>query len=397
MIHKALTEFGEAAVTGAVAIIEGQIMPMNPNENVRSHVYLHNNIFFSRAVDNGMYDTYRVATGDNAVRKTASRDAATIGEIHKLDCDSLYTLGTVIIDYLGTRLICQSVIPGLLHGENCHKVVYGAVETGTPLVADPNMHKLVEETIGKKFCISSRPVPSVPLVEERVSAAKVALSSSDAFTSMTASKRDESEGTPVADSEYSTVTICGPLEIKGIRGADNRKYLLDLTRLTPRDANWVSKDNGGTGLMEDQSLKKSSFKNFVPDSLDDAEWTMSVIRSELVSTFVTEKYNKWAKLKQEQRQEEKNKIMKGTDNPDDDKTKALKSFVQKMEEEDGAFISDLRFNVNVFLPDMKSLEGIDEEVFSQQKSDEESARELASYLLSEILPKITSEIRENQS
>ena len=397
MLHKALAEFGEAAVVGAIAIIEGQIMPMNPNETVRSHVYLHNNIFFSRALDNEMHDTYRVATGDNAVRKTASRDASTIGAMHRLDCDDIYTLGTVVVDYLGTRLICQSVIPGLLHGENCHKVVYGAVETGTPLVADHDMHILVEETIGKKYCVASRPVPCIPLIAERIAAAKAASTASTAFTSMTSSKKEESKDVSLSGNENSTVTICGPLEVKGIRGADNRKYLLDVTRLTPRDANWVPKASGGTGFLEFDSAKKNNSKSYIPNNLDDPEWTMAVLRSELINTFVSDKYTKWTKSKQEERQTEKAEIMKQADNSDCNATDLLKSFVQKIEKEDEQFITRLRFNVNVFLPDIKTLGDIDGKAFTQQISDEDNARELANFLSSEILPKITSDIRENQT
>ena len=48
LVHKVLTEFGEASLVGAKAIVEGLVLPMNPNEPARSHVYLHNNIFFSR-------------------------------------------------------------------------------------------------------------------------------------------------------------------------------------------------------------------------------------------------------------------------------------------------------------------------------------------------------------
>jgi protein TIF31 len=32
--------------------------------------------------------------------------------------------------------------------------------------------------------------------------------------------------------------MAGSIECKGIRGTDKRKYLLDLIRLTPRDANF---------------------------------------------------------------------------------------------------------------------------------------------------------------
>lgn len=108
MIHKVLSDFSDAALQGIRAICDGYITPMNPNEPARSHVYLHNNIFFSRAVDAGL-DTFKIIQGDRAARKSASREAANVGVIHRLDIPGLYTLGTVLVEYLGTRFICQSV------------------------------------------------------------------------------------------------------------------------------------------------------------------------------------------------------------------------------------------------------------------------------------------------
>ena len=36
---------------GAMAIIDGKVMSLNPNEPVKQHVYVFNQIFFSFAVD----------------------------------------------------------------------------------------------------------------------------------------------------------------------------------------------------------------------------------------------------------------------------------------------------------------------------------------------------------
>lgn len=51
-------------------------------------------------------------------------------------------------------------------------------------------------------------------------------------------------------------------EVKGIRGSDKKKFLLDLLRLSPRDANWIGDDN---------------------------EYLCCVIRLELISHYVTSK------------------------------------------------------------------------------------------------------------
>lgn len=40
-----------------------------------------------------------------------------------------------------------------------------------------------------------------------------------------------------------TIEIAGSVEVKGIRGADKRAYIVDLQGLTPRDANYLGEDN----------------------------------------------------------------------------------------------------------------------------------------------------------
>jgi protein TIF31 len=41
----------EASRQGAVAIIDGKLQALNPNEPLRTHVYVYNQIFFSYAID----------------------------------------------------------------------------------------------------------------------------------------------------------------------------------------------------------------------------------------------------------------------------------------------------------------------------------------------------------
>lgn len=45
----------------------------------------------------------------------------------------LYTLATSVIDFLGARLVAQSIIPGILSGEQQSRLMYGAVEPGVKI------------------------------------------------------------------------------------------------------------------------------------------------------------------------------------------------------------------------------------------------------------------------
>jgi protein TIF31 len=65
-------------------------------------------------------------------------------------------------------------------------------------------------------------------------------------------------------------TICSPIECKGIVGTDGRKYILDLIRTTPRDANYPEQKH-----------------------------TMYILRPELIFAFC--EYKKEKALKEEER------------------------------------------------------------------------------------------------
>ena len=66
---------------------------------------------------------------------------------------------------------------------------------------------------------------------------------------------------------------------------------------------------------------------------------------------------------------------------------------KKMLKEEEEFLQTLRYNVNVFLPHMKSIESLDAEAHKQLQKDEEEARKLAGYLWNTVLPDVTKKLR----
>ncbi len=376
MIHKVLSDFGDAAVTGVMAIAKGQISPMNPNENSRSHVYLHNNIFFSMAIDSGL-DTFKLGEGDRSARKSASRDARCVGMIHKLDISGLNTLATVLVDYLGSRLVCQSIVPGILLGEKTHKILYGAVDATSPLAWDESFHEKLNESIGKSYMVACRKVLTNPLTEERL----------EAVNKNRPALVGEVEGEADVIDKASTIDFFGSVEMKGIQGSDLRSYCLDVTRLTPRDANWVPQVKGGTGNWENSPSKG---KNIIPHSLDDDEWVMAVLRPELIIRFVQNEMRQYMADKKKEDDE--------TGTGDGEKNKETDDMeVQDELKENLARLKSLRFNLNVFLPHLQSIESIDDDAFEQLKKDENLASDVAKYLWEIVLPQITKEAREKAS
>ena len=423
LIHKVMSEFGEAALIGAKSIFHGQIAPMNPNEPARSHVYLHNNIFFSRAVDAGV-ETFKLSKGDMAAKKSASRDAQCMGSLHRLDMDGLYTLGTVVIDYIGTRFVCQSVVPGILMGEKSHKLLYGAVEATSPLAWDKGTHDILEKYLGKAFMVATRKVPTKPFTDERIAEIEAIKKANPIPGEPNVTARKEVE------SDAPTTTICAPVEAKGIQGSDMRTYVLDMPRITPRDANWVPKSKGGTGKWEDVIASNGKGRNFVPPSLEDEEFIMAVLRSELVTQLTRKKMGELTVKKEEEKPKDNIKVEasgNGSVTEETTEQKCEVNHVKISDEKSGEagessdlnivdkncndgredpkivdglteieekYLESLRLNVNVFLPNMRSLVGVDDEAAKQLELDMHQVREASIYLWDIVLPTLTVNMRD---
>ena len=234
----------------------------------------------------------------------------------------------------------------------------------------------------------------------------------------------------VPEDTSKTIMSCAPLEAKGIRGSDQRKYLLDISRLSPRDANWVPKEKGGTGMWEEMLEKRGGkASNAIPASLDDDEWTLAVLRPELVTRFVKIRREQWLKdltekekgqadkeegakkestegqapttestgeketSEREKTEKETNDAAAG-DKTKQEKPKEKKIEPRKLTEEEVDHLKTFRMNVNVFLPDVQTLDGVDDEVAEQMKTDEQRARDAAILLWEQILPRLTADIRD---
>jgi protein TIF31 len=206
-----------------------------------------------------------------------------------------------------------------------------------------------------------------------------------------------------------TIPACAPIEAKGIQGSDRRKYVLDMTRLTPRDANWIPVSQGGTGKWEGELNDSRKFTS-IPSSVDDDEWTLAVLRPELVTSYAQillsrrlqekEVVKKAEEAEKEKAKEESTNLENaamGNDAIEEASKKDPEPKSTVLSEEDMEYLKSLRFNVNVFLPGIVSLKGIDDAAHEQIQKDEELARNAAKFLWDEILPRITREIKEGAS
>ncbi|KAH9321375.1 hypothetical protein KI387_016014 [Taxus chinensis] len=283
-LYKVSCDFVDAAVKGAKGVISRCIPPINPTDPERFHMYVHNNIFFSFAVDadfTQMQQSYEQRTrldsamisgeddgtrsdtladqkhvnnvespkadtlldqkvlevlsdtlkdpeseepedldakeeidpgvgvlesdasqlidSEQATYASANNDLKGTKAYNNADISGLYTLAMAIVDYRGHRVVAQSIIPGILQGDKSDSLLYGSVDNGKKICWNDKFHEKVLE------------------------AAKVL-------------HIKEHE---VLDGSGNRVKMAAPVECKGIVGSDDRHYLLDLMRTTPRDANYT--------------------------------------------------------------------------------------------------------------------------------------------------------------
>nr|CAD7587605.1 unnamed protein product [Timema genevievae] len=191
------SDFVAAATRGAMAVIDGNVMAINPGEEAKMQMFIWNNIFFSLGFD--VRDHYKELGGDAAAFIAPRNDLQGVRVYSAVDLASLYTLGTVVIDYRGYRITAQSIIPGILEREQEQSVVYGSIDFGKTVISHPKYLELLNKA-GQQLKILPHKVFN--------------------------DKNEE-------------VELCSSVECKGIIGNDGRHYILDLLRTFPPDINFL--------------------------------------------------------------------------------------------------------------------------------------------------------------
>jgi protein TIF31 len=248
---KLYADYNDAAARGAVAVARGEVQPLNPTERPDAQIFVHNNIFFSFGADG--VGTFSSEGGDEAARVAVGKDVTGVRLVNQLDIDGLFLPGTVVVDYLGKRIVGQSIVPGIFKprepGEN--QIDYGGVE-GRDVIAD-----------NEAF---------VPSFSKLSKALRV--------------KRHD-----VWDREGKKFTLEASVETKGLIGTDGRKYVLDLYRLTPLDIAWL------------EEYWSESVGDCVRPGERDYPHRMTVFRSELVEAYWRFKMTEYVRSEVQRRRE----------------------------------------------------------------------------------------------
>lgn len=122
------------ATHGAMAVVDGNLMPINPSEEPRNHLFVWNNIFFSLGTDG--QEHYEEMGGEAAAHAASAIDLNGVRAYSAVDAEGLYVLGTVLVDYRGYRVTAQSIVPGILERDQEQSVIYGSNDFGKTVVSD---------------------------------------------------------------------------------------------------------------------------------------------------------------------------------------------------------------------------------------------------------------------
>jgi len=236
-VFKVHSDFVSAATRGAIAVIDGNVMAINPGEDPKMQMFIWNNIFFSLGFD--VRDHYKDLGGDAAAFVAPKNDLQGVKVYNAVDLEGLYTLGTVVVDYRGYRVTAQSIIPGILEREQEQSVVYGSIDFGKTVVTHAKYMDLLQKA-GSQLKILPHTV--------------------------------------INDKEEE-IGLCSSVECKGIIGNDGRHYILDLLRTFPPDLNFLE--------LEDMELSKEAKALGFPIV---HKHKLCCLRQELMDAFVESRY-----------------------------------------------------------------------------------------------------------
>ncbi|KAH9517025.1 hypothetical protein DERF_007725 [Dermatophagoides farinae] len=236
-IFKVHSDFVAAATRGAMAVVDGNVLALNPNEDTKMQMFIWNNIFFSLGFD--VRDHYKEVGGDAAAYAAPSNDLHGVRAYSSLNIDGLYTLATAVVDYKGYRVTAQSIIPGILERDQEQSVVYGSIDFGKTVVSHPKYLELLKKAGGVLKIVPHKVI---------------------------------SQG-------GEEVEICSSVECKGIIGNDGRHYILDLLRTFPPDPHYVLTD----GEELSQEMRDAGYPRRHKHKL-------SSLRQELIDAFFEARY-----------------------------------------------------------------------------------------------------------
>ncbi|KAK3357313.1 clustered mitochondria-domain-containing protein [Lasiosphaeria hispida] len=347
LLSKLFADYNDAAARGAVLVARGEVAPLNPTEARDAQIFVYNNVFFSFGADG--VGTFTSEGGDEAARVATGKDVLGVKLVNQLDIDGLYTPGTVVVDYLGKRIVGQSIVPGIFKqpepGEN--QIHYGAVDGKDVVAAD------------ERFAAPFEKLATALRVKKHA----------------------------VWDKENKRFDLEASVEMKGLLGTDGRKYVLDLYRITPLDIAW----------MDDVSPEGFEYPH-----------RMTVLRPELVEAmgkakareFVNNEIKRRAETKYAEKAKNDFEVTVAAEKAaagesENGEVKAEEAKDEKSAETmDRIDMSGFKFALN---PDVFSNQVPQtEEEMAEMAKDEEAVREACYFLRFEVMNKLLKDLKDSE-
>lgn len=420
-------DFIGASKQGVQAIMSGYVQPINPMDPPNAYVYVFNNIFFSLSVPGGGRDAAGAVTEDGAADSIVSlkHDLHGVLGLNHADVPGLHTLATVVLDYMGQRIVAQSIIPGILQGEDCTKLVYGSVDQGKTIASDPVMHDLMKQAAGKMYIAERMVIPLSYNQSDSSSISEPNLSDEFVVVEDEASEVSENKSLPqnplMKGAGSDPVSLCGPVDCKGIYGSDGRYYMLDLVRITPKDASFDEK--GRLAIKESGDSHKLLDDDYGLNQTNETKPPTKVylLRPELVRIY-NERREEQAKKQaldrylEEKKKDEAEKKTEGghsekaattddakSESPNTEKAPAepIKVYLAPLRLNTNTYGENVYFDTVVKPSDSKNLSSEPKEETTTveansskiRKKDEDAVYDVAVFLRLVVLPKFISELR----
>ena len=342
LTSKLFADYNDAAAKGAVAVARGDVAPLNPTEGKDAQIFIYNNIFFSYGCDG--VQTFASEGGDEAARVAVGKDVAGVKAVNQLDINGLFTPGTVVVDYLGKRIVAQSIVPGIFKqrepGE--HQIDYGGVE-GRDTVTENEAFVPVFEKLSKALRVKKH---------------------------------------AVWDKDQKRHDLEGSVETKGLLGTDGRKYVLDLYRITPLDVAWSDE-------IESSEEQFGKYPH-----------RMSVLRLELVEAYWRMKMQLYVNEEVEKKRAQKSSEEVKPESKANDDDEAQKSEEESKDETKADSSDPERVDISKFSfalnPDVCSgqVPQTDEEK-TEYEADEKNVRAVCDHLRTTVLPGLMTDLHDS--
>ena len=351
LTSKLFADYNDAAAKGAVLVARGEVSPLNPTEGKDAQIFVYNNIFFSFGADG--VQTFASEGGDEAARVAVGKDVMGIRAVNQLDVQGLYTPGTVVVDYLGKRMVGQSIVPGIFKqrepGEP--QIDYGGVE-GREVVAENEAFVDVFQKLSKALRVKKH---------------------------------------PVWDKECIRHDLEGSVETKGLLGTDGRKYVLDLYRIAPLDVAWSEEVASPAGVEHDSYPHRMAILRL---ELVDSYWRlkMQAYVKEEVENRRANKKNAEGEAATEKSEAQANGHSETAKAGDETESKKPENGAEQLADQERVDLSNFNLALN---PDVCSgqVPQTDEEKDEYAK-DELEVRAVCDHLRSKVIPELVQDLYE---